>query len=381
MESKGGTSLVENPRWRWRHRSLALVLALGLAPSTAVYDCPDDKIQDAYRISVGKKDKHYGHCSQVCLSPGLRNVAAKHGVRYGSSCIEQGCADFVGEDSNAGQHFYLFTCPQAIIQAQLPSPHPPPAPSSPPSPPWPPAPASPPPVPSPPPFTGERSHYMVKYTDMACGRLIATRVQSLERCADTARQRGNHFFSYNQWWKFCLACEASELAQCGKTAVELEGCHYQVRAGAGAAQRAPFGGPLVAPPATPALGPFIRPRPSARLCAVGTTGGLCNLPAGLWRSVCGLHCQPSGGGEGRERQGGNGRARPRGAGRTADRPASAGAEQTGASRPAGVVGSCGRAPRYRLRCPRTSLGASQMRPHARARIAVRIGWQRMWSWI
>lgn len=222
---------------RGRTKSLAFGLALALTPSLALYDCPKDKIQDAYRISVSKKDKHYGCCSQVCLSPGLRNVAGKHGVRYGSSCINEGCVDFILEDSNAGQHFYLFKCPDAVIQAQLPSPRPPPTPSPPSRPPSPPAPSSPPPAPSPPPFIGERprNRYTVKYTDMACGELLATRVQNLEACALIAKRHGNHFFSYNQWWKFCLACEASELAQCDEPVVDVVGCHYQVRAGRAAA--------------------------------------------------------------------------------------------------------------------------------------------------
>jgi hypothetical protein len=220
-----------------------LGLLLALAPTTcadAEWSCPADKLQDAYRISVSQRDKNYGHCSQVCLSPGLRGVAAKHGVFYGSNCIKQGCLDFIREDANAGQHYYLFACPNEVIAAHQPSPSPPPAPRSPQPPPSPPSSPMPPPVPSPPPFVGERTHYAVKYTDMACGSLIATRVATLDGCAAVARHHGNHFFSYNQWWKFCLACEASDLAACEASAIDIIGCHYQVGF---AIYQQSFGGP------------------------------------------------------------------------------------------------------------------------------------------
>lgn len=72
--------------------------------------------------------------------------------------------------------------------------------------------------------------YTVRYTDMACGELLAARVPTLESCAMIAKRHGNHFFSYNQWWKFCLACDASELETCDEPVVDVIGCHYQVRA-------------------------------------------------------------------------------------------------------------------------------------------------------
>lgn len=224
MGARGGS------RSAGRGRSALTFLVLALAPCCALYDCPDDKLQGAYRVSTSRKDKHYGCCSQICLSPGLRSVATKHGVRYGSTCSEQGCTEFLGEDTNAGQHFYLFSCPEEVIRAHQPSPQPPPAPSPPGPPPSPPALRAPPLAPPPSGLDSPRPRapYAVKYTDMACGALLATRVPNLDECALLARRHGDRYFSYNMWWKFCLACSPAELAVCEQPAVASPACHYQV---------------------------------------------------------------------------------------------------------------------------------------------------------
>jgi len=200
---------------------VVLCATLGVAEHT----CPSDKLQDAYRISHSQKDAHYGHCSHICLSPGLKKVAGNHGVQYGSTCQEQGCTEYAGSDSKAGQHFFLYKCPDAVIQQYMTSPSPPPPPSPPPSPP---APRSPPPSPAPPPWTGDGPPFVVKYTDMACGNLLSPKVPSLRECSARAKAKGHQFFAYNKWWKFCLACSAEDVGQCEEPLPDATGCHYQV---------------------------------------------------------------------------------------------------------------------------------------------------------
>lgn len=70
--------------------------------------CPADKIQDAYHIEKA------GACTQVCLPRGLRNVAYKHGVRYGLHCVSETprnmCTRFAIAGKRAGVHYYTFYC-------------------------------------------------------------------------------------------------------------------------------------------------------------------------------------------------------------------------------------------------------------------------------
>mmetsp|Transcript_13838 Transcript_13838/g.32350 ORF Transcript_13838/g.32350 Transcript_13838/m.32350 type:complete len:136 (+) Transcript_13838:1070-1477(+) len=75
---------------------------------------------------------------------------------------------------------------------------------------------------------------------MACGKLLASRIDTVQRCAELARNKGHHFFAYNQWWKFCLACAASEVSRCDESAIDIFGCHYQVGF---AIYQQSFGGP------------------------------------------------------------------------------------------------------------------------------------------
>ncbi|KAG8458225.1 hypothetical protein KFE25_001517 [Diacronema lutheri] len=70
--------------------------------------CPPEKLQDAYHIEAE------GVCTQVCLPPALRKVAANHGVRYGMTCVGgtplNRCTRFYLAGSRAGVRYFTFFC-------------------------------------------------------------------------------------------------------------------------------------------------------------------------------------------------------------------------------------------------------------------------------
>jgi len=52
-------------------------------------------------------------CSMICLPAGLQNVAAKHGVHYGSSCFDDEIcpgAKYINEGAQAGVQFFRYDC-------------------------------------------------------------------------------------------------------------------------------------------------------------------------------------------------------------------------------------------------------------------------------
>lgn len=76
------------------------------------YDCPMDRLHDAYRVQTDFKSKRFGQCSQICLKPSLKKVAEKHGVQYGSTCAQEGCTRLVDIEKVSGQLVAFFECPE-----------------------------------------------------------------------------------------------------------------------------------------------------------------------------------------------------------------------------------------------------------------------------
>jgi hypothetical protein len=72
--------------------------------------CATNRLHDAFRMNTDEKSVHFGQCAQICLNPGLRGVAEKHGVRFGSTCFREGCRNKVAEGDKSGQHIYFFGC-------------------------------------------------------------------------------------------------------------------------------------------------------------------------------------------------------------------------------------------------------------------------------
>ncbi|KAJ1623177.1 hypothetical protein T492DRAFT_912821 [Pavlovales sp. CCMP2436] len=80
----------------------------GTQPASFEKPCPDDKLQDAFRID------DTGSCVQICLPPGLRKVGASHGVQYGMNCYTETprnlCTRWEATGSRAGVKYYIFYC-------------------------------------------------------------------------------------------------------------------------------------------------------------------------------------------------------------------------------------------------------------------------------
>jgi hypothetical protein len=49
-------------------------------------------------------------CRQVCLPFRYTNAARKRGLQYGSTCWEQGCAQWVGQGKQSGVTYHIFQC-------------------------------------------------------------------------------------------------------------------------------------------------------------------------------------------------------------------------------------------------------------------------------
>ncbi|KAG8461005.1 hypothetical protein KFE25_010756 [Diacronema lutheri] len=86
-----------------------------LRPASLAKPCPDDKMQDAYHVEDGT-------CVQICLPPGLANIAAHHGVRYGMSCFLQtplnSCTRWYLTGTRAGVRYFAYFCLTPCSSAQ-----------------------------------------------------------------------------------------------------------------------------------------------------------------------------------------------------------------------------------------------------------------------
>ncbi|KAJ1634535.1 hypothetical protein T492DRAFT_972402 [Pavlovales sp. CCMP2436] len=82
--------------------------------------CPKDKLHDACRVNTDAKSEHFGQCAQICLKPGLLELAKKHGVQSNSTCFRLGYKTAAGEGDKSGQHVYFFnlTAPEVKSAAK-----------------------------------------------------------------------------------------------------------------------------------------------------------------------------------------------------------------------------------------------------------------------